>query len=607
MSCRFFKQAAAMLTIVFVAIAGCKKDDPVKVSGISLDKPTLELEAGGSGTLVATISPADAENKAVTWSSSNGAVATVDQNGAVTAVAAGTATITVTTADGGFTAGCVVTVKAKDSGEKPDITALRYETVPYSAGEVKSDGAYKLISSAYDDEYNYYIFVLGHVNSVPLAYLDAIYYAGVTPISITYSEDNVTQESISESVGEAAEHSFTESSSVTLEVGSETGIGPEWLNIKTSLKESVFTGWDETNSRSFSNTYETSRSKSTQITQTISTTIGEHGEAAGMYRWSLFSTTDVYYYVVTDRANTTVVGTSIEFCARPTQYWEIDYDPDRGGSFGKTAKGELLEIPEIDLSTLPSPEVPGHTHEWDEWKIIAAPTCFTAGTEVRICKLDPTHQETRTIPATEHNWGEWQVTKEATCETDGMEVRTCKLDPSHTEPRTIPATGHKWGEWQVINDEETRICENNSAHKETLIIRYDSTESNSKSVIGNGAIYSWQHTSDFDIDHLKERGYTKINVKVTYSVRANDGLGSECRVKFYNRHTNSDSGSGKLKEQKTNMPADIFDPTQDWHNDIFTFDVLLDEYSNQFSILFVKSGQFGFTVGTRTVTVTAIK
>ena len=83
----------------------------VPVTGVSLNKDSLALGVGDSETLTATVKPEDATNQAVTWTSSNSTVATVDQNGVVTAVAPGTATITVTTADGGFTATCAVTVR----------------------------------------------------------------------------------------------------------------------------------------------------------------------------------------------------------------------------------------------------------------------------------------------------------------------------------------------------------------------------------------------------------------------------------------------------------------------------------------------------------------
>ena len=85
----------------------------VEVSSISLDKSSASLNVGESLTLTAIIKPSNASNKSVTWSSSNTSVATVSSIGVVTAKAAGTATITVTTSDGGKTATCSVTVQAK--------------------------------------------------------------------------------------------------------------------------------------------------------------------------------------------------------------------------------------------------------------------------------------------------------------------------------------------------------------------------------------------------------------------------------------------------------------------------------------------------------------
>ena len=82
----------------------------VAVTGVSLNKSSLSLVVGSSETLVATVLPAEATNKAVTWSSSTPTVAEVDDNGKVTAKKAGSATITVTTKDGGHTASCDVTV-----------------------------------------------------------------------------------------------------------------------------------------------------------------------------------------------------------------------------------------------------------------------------------------------------------------------------------------------------------------------------------------------------------------------------------------------------------------------------------------------------------------
>ena len=83
----------------------------VAVTGVSLNAASGELTIGGQTTLTATVKPADASNKAVTWASSAPTVASV-VNGVVTALAPGSAKITVKTADGGFTAEYALTVKA---------------------------------------------------------------------------------------------------------------------------------------------------------------------------------------------------------------------------------------------------------------------------------------------------------------------------------------------------------------------------------------------------------------------------------------------------------------------------------------------------------------
>nr|DAH79589.1 MAG TPA: Tail tube protein [Caudoviricetes sp.] len=82
----------------------------VAVTGVSLNTSSGELTTGGQTTLTATVSPSDASNKAVTWTSSVPTVATVS-NGIVTALKAGKTVITVKTVDGGFTASYNLTVK----------------------------------------------------------------------------------------------------------------------------------------------------------------------------------------------------------------------------------------------------------------------------------------------------------------------------------------------------------------------------------------------------------------------------------------------------------------------------------------------------------------
>lgn len=89
---------------------------PISVTGVTLDKTTLSLEEGATGQLTASVAPTDATNKAVTFSSSDTEIATVDNDGKVTTIKAGTANITVKTADGAKTAVCALTVTAPAEG-----------------------------------------------------------------------------------------------------------------------------------------------------------------------------------------------------------------------------------------------------------------------------------------------------------------------------------------------------------------------------------------------------------------------------------------------------------------------------------------------------------
>ncbi len=95
----------------------------VAVTGVTVSPTSTTLTAGGTQQLTATIAPANATNKSVTWTTNNASVATVSNSGLVTGVAAGSAIITVTTADGNKTATNSITVTSP-SDPGVDITNL---------------------------------------------------------------------------------------------------------------------------------------------------------------------------------------------------------------------------------------------------------------------------------------------------------------------------------------------------------------------------------------------------------------------------------------------------------------------------------------------------
>ena len=142
--------AAMLCASAFIAFS-CDDDDEkpadIAVTGVTLDKPALSLAVGETAELVATVAPSDATNKNVKWESGTPAGATVSNAGKVTAVAAGTATVTVTTLDGGFKAECAVTVTAGPVG--PTVTGV---TLDKTTLELMVGGNATLVATVAPDD-----------------------------------------------------------------------------------------------------------------------------------------------------------------------------------------------------------------------------------------------------------------------------------------------------------------------------------------------------------------------------------------------------------------------------------------------------------------------
>jgi len=153
-------KAAGSTTITVLTNNGAKKATcavtvqakTISVTGVSLDKTTLTLTEGDTQALNATITPSNATNKSVSWSSNNTAVATVSSSGVVTAKSAGSTTITVTTTDGGKKATCSVTVQAKTisvtgvSLSKNSLSMTEGETYTLTATITPSNATEKSVS-----------------------------------------------------------------------------------------------------------------------------------------------------------------------------------------------------------------------------------------------------------------------------------------------------------------------------------------------------------------------------------------------------------------------------------------------------------------------------
>ena len=104
----------ALATIAISSVLSCQQEPAeIRVASISLSESTWELKIGDQVCFDVIISPHNATNKKISWSSSNESVATVTPDGIVEAVSAGTAFITARSEDSGVNAKCEITVKEK--------------------------------------------------------------------------------------------------------------------------------------------------------------------------------------------------------------------------------------------------------------------------------------------------------------------------------------------------------------------------------------------------------------------------------------------------------------------------------------------------------------
>lgn len=119
------------------SITASEAPEVIAVTGVKLDQTTLTLNAGKSAQLTATVSPSNATNKSVTWSANDSNVSV--SGGKVTAKTAGSAIVTVTTADGGYTAQCNVTVNASTEVDHTELASLSLDGNCYFDTEILPD------------------------------------------------------------------------------------------------------------------------------------------------------------------------------------------------------------------------------------------------------------------------------------------------------------------------------------------------------------------------------------------------------------------------------------------------------------------------------------
>ncbi len=197
------------------SISASEAPEVVAVTGVKLNNTTLTLDAGDSAQLTATVQPTNATNKSVTWSANNSNVSV--SGGKVTAKTAGSAVVTVTTAEGGYTAQCNVTVNESATVGHTELASLSLDGNCYFDTEIMPDektntkakwnlqSGTTYIAGARDDNYkfgytctdNFYA-VRGTVNSAakPANYWNGDWIINQTGVSYQFGDTTVATDAI---------------------------------------------------------------------------------------------------------------------------------------------------------------------------------------------------------------------------------------------------------------------------------------------------------------------------------------------------------------------------------------------------------------------------
>jgi hypothetical protein len=212
-----------------------------------------------------------------------------------------------------------------------------------------------IMESATDGKNNYYLLDIGIVNNVLLSYGDIIKYTGQTPLTVEFKRSSVTEKKVEESVSRTVSESIQETD--MNELGGKFGIELDIYGQKIITEINYSRTWgtttDKTNSTT--NTYTTANSIAKGLEKTITYTVGEHGEAVGFYRLSLFAACDIYFFLKTNIDNSQLVECTAIMCARPNHYFALEYDA-KSQDFNETSGSDKFVFAENYYKKLPLPK-----------------------------------------------------------------------------------------------------------------------------------------------------------------------------------------------------------------------------------------------------------
>ena len=409
---------ATIKVVVGDISATCQVTVLQPVTGIRLNKSSLTMDALGTFQMTASASPDNAYDKRILWSSSDPAIATVDENGLVTALKKGTATITAAAMDGsGAKSTCKVTV-SNTAYVCTDPAQLEsphnYDNSCTDVWSYRLDGASSLnvtfdAQTELEDGFDYLYIIDGSGKEVGK-------YTGkeLAGKTIQVTGDTVQIRMASDDAGNAWGFKVT---SVT--AGSKT-CQHVWDNGKVT-KEPTET---ETGVKTFTCT----RCGETK-TETIPKLTHEHSYKAVV---TAPTCTEKGYTTHTCACGDSYVDTYTDALGHAWDNGKVTKEPTETETGVKTFTCTRCGETKTEV-------IPALSHEHSYKDVVTAPTCTAKGYTTHTCACGDSYVDTY-VDALGHAWDNGKVTKPATETEDGVKTFTCTRC-GETKTETIPATG----------------------------------------------------------------------------------------------------------------------------------------------------------------------
>ena len=398
--------------------ATCKVTVLQPVTGISLNKSSLTMDALGTFQMTASVYPDSANDKRITWSSSDPAIASVDENGLVTALKKGTATITAAAMDGsGVKSTCKVTV-SNTAYVCTDPAQLEsphnYDNSCTDVWSYRLDGASSLnvtfdARTEMEDGFDYLYILDGSGKEVGK-------YTGkeLAGKTVSVPGDTVQIRMASDKGNNAwgfKVTSVTAGSKTCQHVWDNGKVTKEPTETETGIKTYTCTLCGETK------------------TETIPKLTHEHSYKAVV---TAPTCTEKGYTTHTCACGDSYVDTYVDALGHAWDNGKVTKEPTETETGVKTFTCTRCGETKTEV-------IPALSHEHSYKAVVTAPTCTEKGYTTHTCACGDSYVDTY-VDALGHAWDEGKVTKPATEAEDGVKTFTCTRC-GETKTEVIPATG----------------------------------------------------------------------------------------------------------------------------------------------------------------------